>query len=96
VIAMQSPGQSSPFRRHFVTEPTGQRHPSRRNPGRGFRRGHTTRFFTIVHQQHPAGLKPVGNSVILPRCLSCFRPLSALAAQAPVARRKLCFRREWR
>ncbi len=26
--------------------------------------------------KHPAGLKPVGNSVILPRCLSCFRPLS--------------------
>ena len=46
--------------------------------------------------KRPAGLKPVGNSVILPRGLSCFRPLSALAAQAPVARRKLCFRREWR
>src|SRR5438132_92708 len=50
---------SSPFRRHFVTEPTGPENPMmenpmiRGNPGRRFRRGHTTRFFTIVHQQAP-------------------------------------------
>src|SRR5438128_2224036 len=31
---------SSPFRRHFVTEPTGQE-----NPGRGFRRGHNSLLY---------------------------------------------------
>jgi hypothetical protein len=34
--------QSSPFRRHFMTEPTGQRNPCQGNPGRGFRRGHNS------------------------------------------------------
>ena len=45
--------QSSPFRRHFVTEPAGQRDPMRVSPAAASV-AVTTRFFTSVHQQHPA------------------------------------------
>ena len=51
--------QSSPFRRHFVTEPAGQRDPMRVSPAAASV-AVTTRFFTSVHQQHPA--RPQGRA----------------------------------
>ena len=64
---------SSPFRRHFVTEPTGQG-----NPGRGFRRGHNSLLYNCPSTPpRPPAEGRRGNSVILPRCPSGVRPLSA-------------------
>ena len=64
-----SPGKTKgnasvpPLRRHFVA---GSRHAAprtSRGTGRSSRYGHTTRFFTIVNQQHaPQPTGPEGNS----------------------------------
>ena len=44
---------SSPFRRHFVTEPAGQGNPISGQTLAAASVAVTTRFFTIVHQQAP-------------------------------------------
>jgi hypothetical protein len=56
--------QSSPFRRHFVTEPIGQSPLVRATPAAASV-AVTTRFFTIVHQQHPARPQPTGGAILL-------------------------------
>jgi len=44
---------NSPLRRHFVRDPFAQPF----GPPTVSRLGHTTRFFTIVHQQTPPAVK---------------------------------------
>ncbi len=68
--------QSSPFRRHFVTEPTGQRHPlSEKLRPRLPSRSHNSLLHICPSTKHPAGPAQggEGNSVIC-RDFRCFRP----------------------
>ena len=88
-----------PLRRHFVAGSPRSPRPSGMTAGRtrSSRYGHTTRFFTIVNQQHaPAATAAAdGNSWLLRRVVSrllanaCRRPGRSLA-------RKLRLHRRWR